>query len=76
MREKLIRFIKNKYLVGKSIVVNDTDSFIELGIIDSVGILELIEFIENEFNICITETEMISANFDSVEKIIEFIERK
>lgn len=56
--------------------LNDEDSFIENQIIDSTGILEVIEFLEDEWNIKTEDDEMIPDNLDSVNKVISFVERK
>jgi len=51
----------------------DTDSFLNKGIIDSTGILELLEFIENKFDIIIENEEVIPQNLDSLNNIEKFI---
>ena len=58
-----------------SMLKND-DSFLEQGIIDSTGVLELVEWLEDEFDIQIEDEELIPANLDSVKLIAEFIDRK
>lgn len=54
----------------------DTDSFLERGIIDSTGVLELIFFVEEQFGIKVADKEMIPDNFDSVENIARFVQHK
>lgn len=56
--------------------LNSNDSFLEKGIIDSTGILEVIYFIEDEFNIKVNDEEMIPEYLDSVDNITNFISRK
>ena len=55
---------------------NDNDSFMETGIIDSTGVLELLEFIEETFEIRVEDEEVVPANLDSLEKLAVFIKRK
>jgi acyl carrier protein len=55
---------------------NDTDSFMEKGIIDSTGVLELLEFIEGEFDIKVEDEEVVPNNLDSLQKLTQFIQRK
>ncbi len=57
-------------------LLNDTDSFIETGIIDSTGIVEIISFLEDEFAIEILPEEMIPDYLDSVNRITDFVTRK
>ena len=54
----------------------DGDSFMETGIIDSTGVLELLEFIEDSFHIQVEDEEVIPANLDSLIKLAAFIQRK
>ncbi len=57
-------------------VLRDDDSFLASGIIDSTGILEIILFIEETFDIKVNDDEMLPANLDSVNKLAAFIMRK
>jgi acyl carrier protein len=54
---------------------NDT-SFIGQGLIDSMGIMELVMYVQSEFGITIEPEEITPANFDSMNKLIAFIDRK
>jgi len=52
------------------------DDLIESGVIDSLGILKLLEFLESKFSINISDEELIPENFESIESIESFISRK
>lgn len=54
----------------------DADSFLEKGIIDSTGVLELLEFIEGRFGITVEDEEVVPENLDSLDKLAGFIQRK
>ncbi|MEW8470669.1 MAG: acyl carrier protein, partial [Candidatus Thiodiazotropha sp.] len=56
--------------------LNSTDSFLDKGILDSTGILEVIYFLEDEFGIKVEDTEMVPENLDSVDNIVSFIAKK
>src|ERR1700757_2857892 len=73
--EKIRQFINNNFLVGQGKELLDDTSFLERGIIDSVGMLELISFLEEENGISISSEELIPENLDSVEHITRFLER-
>ena len=51
-------------------------SLLDLGIIDSTGVLELVHFIEKQYGIEIEDNELIPANLDSINRLVEFIRRK
>lgn len=54
----------------------DDDSFMETGIIDSTGVLELLEYIEEAFAIQVEDEEVVPDNLDSLNKLDTFIKRK
>ena len=56
--------------------LSDDASFLEEGIIDSTGVLELVLFVEDTFGIEVDDDEIVPDNFDSVVSLAAFIERK
>ena len=56
--------------------LNNSDSFLNKGIIDSTGILEVIYFLEEEFSIHVEDEDMVPENFDSVNNIAKYVEKK
>jgi len=56
--------------------LNDGESLLDRGVIDSTGILEVIMFLEETFNIDIADKEMIRDNLDSVDNISGFLKSK
>lgn len=75
IREQLREFIIENFLFGsEENGLNDDDSFLETGIIDSTGILELVAFIEEKFEFEVNDEDLIPDNFDSVNKLISYIE--
>lgn len=77
VNEKIRSFILENVLAGsRGATLNDNDSFLEKGIIDSTGILELVSFIEDEFKIQVRDEELVPDNFDSVSKLAGYITTK
>ena len=77
IKNKLKAFITEVFLVGDdSQELNDSDSFMQTGVIDSTGVLELASFIEQEFSFTIEDDEMTPANLDSISNLVKFISRK
>lgn len=74
---KVRKFILENFLFtdDEAALCND-DSFLEKGIIDSTGMLELMAFIGDEFHITIEDDEIIPDNLDSVDCVASFILRK
>ena len=77
MRDKIRQFIFENYLfVEQDDSLRDDDSFLEKGIIDSTGILELVAFLEESCGIKIADEELIPEHLDSVNNLIAFINSK
>jgi acyl carrier protein len=55
---------------------SDETSFLESGVVDSMGIMELVMFIEKDFSIEIEDYEVIPDNFDSVSNVGSYVRRK
>lgn len=75
IQNKLLDFVTRSFMVEREEIDLDK-SMIDEGIIDSFGLIEIATFLENEFHITITEDKMIRANFGSVHKIVDFVERE
>ena len=75
-RDKIKTFIIENFLFGSEDGLKDETSFLEEGIIDSTGILELVTFLEEEFSITIEDEELIPENLDSINNVTAFLERK
>jgi acyl carrier protein len=77
MRHDLRRFITENFLPFSGLeAFEDGDSLLENGIIDSTGVLELLEFIEETYSIQVEDHEVIPENLDSVDDLAAFITRK
>lgn len=76
IRERLRGFIlANFYLTDPAQLVDDA-SLIESGIVDSTGILDVILFIEGEFDIHVGDRDATPENLDSIARIAAFVSRK
>jgi len=76
-KQKLRSYILENYLfTDDDSALNDEDSLLDLGIIDSTGIMELIVYLEQDFDIKVKDEEMIPENLDSVDNISAYISQK
>ena len=75
--KKVKEYILDNFLFTKdqNALANE-DSFLNKGIIDSTGIMEVIMFLEEEFGITVDDEEMVPENLDSINNIVGFIDRK
>jgi len=74
---KIRQFILENYLFtsDQSALANG-DSFLKKGIIDSTGILEVIQFLSDEFGVAVKDEEMVPENLDSVNNLVAFVGRR
>ena len=76
IKQKLIDFLYDESLKDEFQYLDHDDSLLELGIVDSVKMLDLIGFIEDTFEIKVDEEDLYPENFDSLNAIEEYIESK
>ena len=69
-------FIVENFLFGEVGSLEDATSFLESGIIDSTGILELVTFLEEKFEIAVADDELIPENLDSIGNVVAYLGRK
>ena len=66
-REIVRAFIQDTFAIGPTGVrVEENTSFIETGLIDSMGVLELVDFLESQFRIAVEDFELVPENLDSI----------
>jgi acyl carrier protein len=71
------QFLDDNMLMGEAAApLGDDVSFLSHNLLDSTGVLELVEFLEDRFGIAIDDAEIVPANLDSLSLIAAFIERK
>ena len=74
--ERVRLFVIDNFLFGDEQALNEGTSFLESGIVDSTGILELVTFLETTYNIKIEDNELIPENLDSLKNIAIFLKKK
>ncbi len=69
-------FVEKALPLAKITSFKDDDSFIESGLLDSTGVLELLQFIEERFAFRVADDEIIPDNLDSLNKLVNYVGRK
>ena len=71
------RFIAENLLFdNQGFALADDASFLGEGVVDSVGVMELVTFVSTRYQVEVDPQEITPENFDSVQRLAEFIERK
>jgi acyl carrier protein len=77
LKAHLRDYIVDTFLFGEGgDTLADDTSLIEAGIIDSTGVLEVVAMLQERFEVEIDDEELVPDNFDSLDKIAAFVERK
>lgn len=69
-------FIAQNFYVPDPSVLASTASLVDEGILDSTGVLELAAFLEKQFKIKIDDADLLPANLDSLDRVVQFVARK
>ena len=74
---KLRKFIKETFLNAKEVEdLGDDDSLLDSGIVDSMGILQLVNYLESQFGVDVQDEEIVPENFETVTTIAKFVGTK
>jgi acyl carrier protein len=73
---KVRNFVVDNFLFGQADDLQDDTSFLEAGILDSTGVLEVVAFLEQQFGVRVDDDELTPENLDSIASIGEFVARK
>ena len=76
-RATLRTYIMDNFLMSDDdSALEDGQSLLDTGVIDSTGVLELIQFLEETFDFAVDDEELVPENLDSVDNLVAFIGRK
>lgn len=70
------KFLTDQFLFGEDRLIDRDISLFDQGILDSTGILELINFLEERFGVKVQDDELMPENLDTIGNIGAFLERK
>ena len=76
IEQQLRSFVKDNFPFGEVDGLLNDDSFLERGIIDSTGVLELVAFLEQTYGIEVQDQELVPANLDSINGLLRFLDGK
>lgn len=76
LKEEVLKFIKDNFIFDEGEKLDENDSLLEKGIIDSTGVLELVSFIEEKYKITVEDDELVPENLDSINRIATFVSKK
>jgi acyl carrier protein len=75
-KRRIYQYIVEKFPLARKRNIGNHDSLLETGVLDSLGILDLVHFLETEFGFQVTDEELLPENFQSVDSISVFVTEK
>jgi acyl carrier protein len=75
IKEKVRDYLKSNFFIYQDATIEDNTSFLEARIVDSTGLMEIVFFIQTEFNITIEDKDLLPNNLDSINNITRFLIR-
>jgi acyl carrier protein len=76
-KTKIRDFLRKEILIKKSASdFKDSDNLIEMGVIDSLSIMKMVQFLEKEFALIIEDIDLLPENFETIDQIVSFVKNK
>lgn len=76
IEQSLREFLRDTLFLADADGLSDDDSFLDKGIVDSMGILHLVSFVQETYGIPVADDELVTANWDSVRRISNYVRSK
>jgi len=77
IKEQIRQYLSENFLFSSNgFELGDDVSLLEEGVVDSTGVLELVMFVEESFGLQVPDEEIVPANFDTVNNLAAYIQRK
>jgi acyl carrier protein len=75
-KRRIYQYIVEKFPLARKRNIGNHDSLLETGVLDSLGILDLVHFLETEIGFQVADEELLPENFQSVDSISVFVTEK
>ena len=76
VRDRVREFLFEKFPLAKSRSLDDNASLLDEGILDSLGVLELVTFLQEELSVAVEDDDLVPENFASIDAIVQFVDSK
>jgi acyl carrier protein len=77
VKDNIRKYVAENFLFSSNgFTLDDDESFLEAGIVDSLGVVELVSFVEENYKISVPDDDIVPDNFDSVDNLAAYIARR
>jgi acyl carrier protein len=74
--DRIREFVLKHFPLARKKGIKPDDKWLETGLLDSLGILDLVHFLEEEFSIHVADEELLPENFQSLDAVAAFVEKR
>lgn len=72
---RIREFVFQKFPLAKRRKITDHDDLLKSGVIDSLGVLELVTLMQQEFSVTVGDEDLTPENFQTIERMAQFVAR-
>ena len=76
IESEIYKFVVDNFMFGQAAGLGCDESLLQKGVIDSTGVLELVSFLQETFNIAVEDNEIIPANLETISGIVAYVNKK
>ena len=77
IKNEIRHYILENFLFGyREDEIEDSASFLKIGVLDSMGIMELVAYLQREYKVAVADEDIVPDNLDSIDCIANFLLKK
>jgi acyl carrier protein len=76
LEDRVRAFTLRQFPLARKSGLKPNEKWLENGMVDSLGILDLVHFLENEFSLSVSDDELLPENFESLDAVVSFVRKK
>jgi acyl carrier protein len=76
IEDRIREFVLKQFPLARKQGVKPNDKWLETGMLDSLGILDLVHFLEQEFSLQVSDDELLPENFESLDAVVTFVRKR
>lgn len=76
LEDRVRDFVLKQFPLARKNGIKPNEKWLESGMLDSLGILDLVHFLESEFSLSVSDDELLPENFGSLDAVVTFVRKK
>jgi acyl carrier protein len=73
---EIYKFVVDNFMFGQAEGLGNDESLLQKGVIDSTGVLELVNYLQENFDITVEDDEVVPANLETINGIVAYVGKK